>query len=295
MLKTVVERSCARISSTIKPCSSFRTMMMMNRNNHQLLLQQQSQACPLLRYASNCCHQSKKHSDPSSTLSSPKAVQTTETATTPETTIHRASQSDFVNTQASSRTGNFVDVSLSSSDLSSSTPNTATTTTLSPWTSKFWTCKHSWKRASFNTLNCLIGCSIGDFGMLWFLTSQYPTLSMAFIMPICMASGIATSLALETTLLKWKENFSSVFEAFKVACKMSFFSMAIMELSENVVDYAMMTYWGLINNDGTGCTSMLQIHEPAFWISLVASLSMGYLVPLPYNYYQLKKHGKSCH
>ncbi|EFC48503.1 hypothetical protein NAEGRDRAFT_78531 [Naegleria gruberi] len=167
---------------------------------------------------------------------------------------------------------------------------------LSVWDLKFWKCKHSWKRASLNTLNCLIGCSIGDFSMMWFLTSQYPELGMAMIMPICMASGIATSLALETALLRYREKFDTTVEAFRMACKMSFFSMLTMELSENITDYGMMTYWGLLNNDNdTGCTSMLQVNEPAFWVSLAASLSMGYLVPLPYNYYQLKKHGKSCH
>ncbi|MEM1003448.1 MAG: cation transporter, partial [Bacteroidota bacterium] len=33
----------------------------------------------------------------------------------------------------------------------------------------FWTDLPKWNRASFNTLNCLIGCSIGDFGMVFFL------------------------------------------------------------------------------------------------------------------------------
>ncbi|KAG2383512.1 hypothetical protein C9374_004183 [Naegleria lovaniensis] len=266
--------------------ASFVNLGMPNRSNHLYL-----QHSPLLlRYGiqnySSCCHGNKKNENrvkPS--LENSDQKMTTTINTTTETAPNTSVSQNFVNIESANTP------TVSSSIPSSSSP----TTTLSPWTSKFWQCKHSWKRASFNTLNCLIGCSIGDFGMLWFLTSQYPTLSMAAIMPICMASGIATSLALETTILKWKENFSSVFEAFKVACKMSFFSMAIMELSENVVDYAMMTYWGLISNDGTGCTSMLQIHEPAFWISLAASLSMGYLVPLPYNYYQLKKHGKSCH
>ena len=28
-----------------------------------------------------------------------------------------------------------------------------------------WNCKQTWRRASKNTLWCLIGCSIGDFGI----------------------------------------------------------------------------------------------------------------------------------
>ncbi|MBT3503529.1 MAG: DUF4396 domain-containing protein, partial [Cryomorphaceae bacterium] len=29
-----------------------------------------------------------------------------------------------------------------------------------------WNCKHTWKKARINTLWCLIGCSIGDFGTI---------------------------------------------------------------------------------------------------------------------------------
>ena len=32
-----------------------------------------------------------------------------------------------------------------------------------------------------------------------------------------------------------------------------------------------------------------------FWLSLVPSLAAGFLAPLPYNYYKLKKYGISCH
>ena len=30
-----------------------------------------------------------------------------------------------------------------------------------------WKCKHTWKRAINNTLWCLLGCSIGDFGTIF--------------------------------------------------------------------------------------------------------------------------------
>ena len=29
-----------------------------------------------------------------------------------------------------------------------------------------WTCQHTWNRSAYNTLWCLIGCSIGDFGTI---------------------------------------------------------------------------------------------------------------------------------
>ena len=31
-----------------------------------------------------------------------------------------------------------------------------------------WQCRHTWRRASYNTMWCLIGCSIGDFGTIAF-------------------------------------------------------------------------------------------------------------------------------
>ena len=31
-----------------------------------------------------------------------------------------------------------------------------------------WTCKHTWQKASYNTMWCLIGCSIGDFGTIYY-------------------------------------------------------------------------------------------------------------------------------
>ena len=33
-----------------------------------------------------------------------------------------------------------------------------------------WTCKLTWKRSAYNTLWCLIGCSIGDFGTIAFFS-----------------------------------------------------------------------------------------------------------------------------
>ena len=31
-----------------------------------------------------------------------------------------------------------------------------------------WTCKHTWNLSAKNTLWCLLGCSIGDFGTILF-------------------------------------------------------------------------------------------------------------------------------
>jgi hypothetical protein len=66
-------------------------------------------------------------------------------------------------------------------------------------------------------------------------------------------------------------------EAFKVAIGMSLISMISMEVAMNIVDVlltggAMLTWW------------MIPI-----------MLLAGFITPLPYNYFRLKKYGKACH
>ena len=31
-----------------------------------------------------------------------------------------------------------------------------------------WSCKHTWQKSAKNTMWCVIGCSIGDFGTILF-------------------------------------------------------------------------------------------------------------------------------
>ena len=145
----------------------------------------------------------------------------------------------------------------------------------------FWQDRHHWWRASKNTLNCVIGCSIGDFGMLFFLQLNYPEIPLLLAMVLAMATGLATSVAFEATILKVMEGFSWA-QALKVSVSMSFISMLGMEIAENVTDYALT---GGVASPG----------ESWFWIALAISLVVGFLAPLPYNYYKLKKHGQACH
>lgn len=51
-----------------------------------------------------------------------------------------------------------------------------------PTTIPFWTSSSTWKRASVNTLRCLVGCTLGDFSALWFLQSFYPDMGVGPIM-----------------------------------------------------------------------------------------------------------------
>ena len=46
----------------------------------------------------------------------------------------------------------------------------------------FWTDKKSWIKASKNTLNCLIGCSIGDFGTIICFQVFWPQINIFLVM-----------------------------------------------------------------------------------------------------------------
>ncbi len=145
----------------------------------------------------------------------------------------------------------------------------------------FWQDKKIWSRASLNTLNCLIGCSIGDFGMIIYLQAFYPNTSMIMQTILATIAGLMTSVLLETILLRLREKFSWSF-AFQTAISMSFLSMVAMELAMNATDFMI-----------TGGKAAFD--NPMYWTALLFALVAGFLAPLPYNYYKLKKFNKACH
>jgi len=49
---------------------------------------------------------------------------------------------------------------------------------------EFWTVGSVWKRASVNTLRCLLGCTTGDFSTLWYLQAYHPGLEMGVTMAL---------------------------------------------------------------------------------------------------------------
>ncbi len=145
----------------------------------------------------------------------------------------------------------------------------------------FWRNRTNWKEASKNTLSCLIGCSMGDFGMLMYLQYFHPNFPVMQGMILAMIGGLCTSVIFETILLKIRNGFS-ILESLKTAFSMSFLSMLAMEFTENIVDYSL-----------TG--GAVPMHHHFYWTALVLSMIAGFLVPLPYNYYKLEKYGKACH
>ncbi|MEM6643063.1 MAG: DUF4396 domain-containing protein [Bacteroidota bacterium] len=147
--------------------------------------------------------------------------------------------------------------------------------------SGFWKGRFLWRRASFNTLNCLLGCSIGDFGMVFYLQAYYPTTPLHVQMLLAIVAGLCTSIILETCILKSREGFPWI-QALKTAFGMSFISMVTMELAMTSTDFMI-----------TGGKAAFA--DPVYWLALLPALIVGFLVPLPYNYYRLKKFNRACH
>ena len=82
-----------------------------------------------------------------------------------------------------------------------------------------WKCRHTWLRASKNTMWCLLGCSIGDFGTIAFFQFTdipWPTLA---IMTLAIINGLLTSIALETFILSRQMSLKL---AFNTAIGMSY-------------------------------------------------------------------------
>lgn len=145
----------------------------------------------------------------------------------------------------------------------------------------YWKDHSTWKSSANVTFHCLIGCAIGDFGMLIFLQWKYPNTPMMLQMILAMSAGLTTSIIYESLLLRWKRGFDWV-ESIKTAFGMSFISMLGMELAANLTDFFL-----------TG--GKVSITEPFYWVALGISFGVGFITPLPYNYYKLKKYGKACH
>jgi hypothetical protein len=91
---------------------------------------------------------------------------------------------------------------------------------------------------------------------------------------LAIVNGLITSIILETIILVNQMGF---IKALKTALGMSFISMVSMELAMNITDViltggAMLTWW-----------------------VIPIMLTVGFITPLPYNYWRLKKYNVSCH
>ena len=137
-----------------------------------------------------------------------------------------------------------------------------------------WYCINTWLQASKNTMWCLLGCCIGDFGTIGFFQFLEIAWPVSLIMTLAIINGIITSIILETIILSKQMLFKL---AFKTAIGMSLVSMVSMEAAMNLTDFiltggAMLTWW-----------------------VIPFMLFAGFITPLPYNYWRLKALGKTCH
>ena len=137
-----------------------------------------------------------------------------------------------------------------------------------------WYCVHTWLKASKNTLWCLLGCCIGDFGTIGFFQFMEIAWPVSLIMTLAIINGIITSIILETIILSKQMLFKL---AFKTAIGMSLVSMVSMEAAMNLTDFIL-----------TGGAILT-------WWAIPFMLFAGFITPLPYNYWRLKAHGKACH
>jgi len=93
-------------------------------------------------------------------------------------------------------------------------------------------------------------------------------------MSLAIVNGLLTSIILETIILLKQMDFKI---ALKTALGMSFISMVGMELSMNITDTIL-----------TGGAILT-------WWAIPIMLFVGFITPLPYNYWRLKKYNVSCH
>ena len=137
-----------------------------------------------------------------------------------------------------------------------------------------WNCKVTWSKASKNTLWCLLGCCIGDFGTIGYFQVMEIDWPVSLIMTLAVINGIISSIILETIILSKQMLFKL---AFKTAVGMSLVSMISMEVAMNITDY-MLTGGAILT-----------------WWVIPFMLFAGFITPLPYKYWRLKALGKACH
>jgi hypothetical protein len=137
-----------------------------------------------------------------------------------------------------------------------------------------WKVITTWKQASKNTLWCLLGCSIGDFGTIAYFQVNQIAWPVLAIMILAIINGLITSIILETFILSRQMALNI---AFKTAIGMSLISMISMEVAMNVTDVLL-----------TGGAKLT-------WWVIPIMLVVGFLTPLPYNYWRLQALNKACH
>jgi len=137
-----------------------------------------------------------------------------------------------------------------------------------------WLSMPDWKVSAKDTAWCLLGCAIGDFAVIFAFQIFLPETNALLVMVLAMITGIASSIALEATLLSRTMVWAS---AISTAMGMNLVGMVAMESAMNATDYLLV-----------GAAALT-------WWSVVPVLLAGFSSVLPYNYWRLQRYGQVCH
>ena len=161
-------------------------------------------------------------------------------------------------------------------------PATATPTHAPAPRHGFWSDLALWRHAAHNTWHCLLGCLLGDIAVMAFLPLLWPEVPTPVLFGLAIVAGIASSMLLETLVLQRRAGMGFR-QALKVAWGMSLISMVAMELAMNLTDWVLMG------------GARMPITHLGYWLAWIPSAAVGFIAPLPYNYLQLRRHGRTCH
>lgn len=147
-----------------------------------------------------------------------------------------------------------------------------------------WSDIQIWKQCLISTFICLIGCSIGTMGISFYLISY----NWLLVLLISLLAGFITCMIF---MVLWHTIFKnmSLKDSIISSYKMSLVSILIMMLTEMlIIRFVAPIFLSHQMND----MSAMPSHN---LITMVVAMSLGFVLSLPYNYYQLQKTGKICH
>lgn len=135
------------------------------------------------------------------------------------------------------------------------------------------------RQAIQHTYHCLIGCGIGEIvGMLIAATlgwNKYGRIGLAVV--------LAFSFGYLLTYRGIRRHASSATEAMKMTLATDTVSITSMEIVDNTIEL-------LIPN-----ALMVSVTSPRFWLGLVVSLMIAFIVTVPVNRYMISKNPHAHH
>ena len=112
-----------------------------------------------------------------------------------------------------------------------------------------------------------------------------------FVILVWLAAGFITSIVF---MVIWDMLFRGINleDSCRNSCKMSIVSMLIMMLAENMI---LLYIVPKFLSHQMAMAGQPLMHMQQSFIVMAIAMASGFLLSLPYNYYQLQKTGKLCH